>query len=134
MQDLLNASKSENLMINNSKRNSFLLTSLELTNTDIIPDDLATNESPINRYNDKSELQGTQKSQQEFKLSPMRWPMQIFFTMALVSNGFLMVGFSPVASILAEIYNCEKIIVDLQCLLFLICFIPGNFVVIKILD
>jgi hypothetical protein len=56
MQDLLNASKSENLMINNSKRNSFLLTSLELTNTDIIPDDLATNESPINRYNDKSEL------------------------------------------------------------------------------
>jgi len=32
--------------------------------------------------------------------------------MALLSNGFIMVGFSPVASEIAIAYGCDKSIVD----------------------
>jgi len=32
--------------------------------------------------------------------------------MGLLSNGFIMVGFSPVASDIAIAYDCEKFIVD----------------------
>ena len=49
----------------------------------------------------------------KFVLSPFRWPLEIFFFLALLSNGFMMVGFSPVASIIATTYDCPKIIVDL---------------------
>ncbi|CDW79334.1 UNKNOWN [Stylonychia lemnae] len=71
---------------------------------------------------------------QQFILDPMRWWIQIFFTMGLLSNGFIMVGFSPVASIIADAFKCDKFIVDAQCLMFLIMFIPANFIVIHCLD
>ncbi|CDW80057.1 UNKNOWN [Stylonychia lemnae] len=54
--------------------------------------------------------------------------------MALISDGFLMVGFSPVASVIADAFNCEKIIVDAQCLTFLVMFVPCNFLVIYALN
>ncbi|CDW84540.1 UNKNOWN [Stylonychia lemnae] len=45
-----------------------------------------------------------------------------------------MIGFSPVASVIAEAFGCKKILVDAQCLLFLIVFVPGNFLVIFALN
>jgi hypothetical protein len=45
-----------------------------------------------------------------------------------------MVGFSPIAGVVAIIYDCAPIIVQLQTLLFLIAFIPGNFIVIWVLN
>eukprot|EP00347_Sterkiella_histriomuscorum_P012556 403368114 len=83
---------------------------------------------------DFTSAENTGSTQIQYQLHPLRWWLQIFFTTALLSNGFIMVGFSPVSSNIAAIYNCQQIIVDLQCLLFLIMFIPANFLVIKVLD
>jgi len=54
--------------------------------------------------------------------------------MGLLSNGFLMVGFSPISTTVAITYNCPQIVVDAQVLMFLFMFIPANFLVIKVLD
>ncbi len=45
-----------------------------------------------------------------------------------------MIGFSPIAPIISKIYNCSIILVDIQLLLYTILFIPGNFIVIHILN
>ena len=60
--------------------------------------------------------------------------MQAFFTVSMIVSGFLMVGFSPISNTIAKIYDCSQIIVQLQTLLFLIAFIPGNFIVIWVLN
>lgn len=60
--------------------------------------------------------------------------MQAFLTMSMIVSGFLMVGFSPIASTVARIYSCDELIVQMQTLLFLIAFIPGNFLVISVLS
>ena len=41
-----------------------------------------------------------------------------------------MVGFSPVAAIVAQIYGCNIVLVELQMILFVLMFIPSNFIVI----
>ncbi|TNV79121.1 hypothetical protein FGO68_gene16126 [Halteria grandinella] len=43
-------------------------------------------------------------------------------------------GFSPVAEIIARIYNCSPIIVQLQTVIFILMFVPSNFIVIFVLD
>ncbi len=43
-----------------------------------------------------------------------------------------MVGFSPVADLVATIYDCSIILVEAQMILFVIVFIPANFVVMQI--
>lgn len=58
----------------------------------------------------------------------------MFFTAGMIVSGFLMVGFSPIASTISQIYGCEDIVVQLQTLLFLIAFIPGNFMTIVFLN
>ena len=45
-----------------------------------------------------------------------------------------MVGFSPVAAIVSQIYSCNIVIVELQMILFVIMFIPSNFVVIYMIN
>ena len=45
-----------------------------------------------------------------------------------------MVGFSPVAAIVSKIYSCNIVIVEMQMILFVIMFIPSNFVVIYMLN
>ena len=58
----------------------------------------------------------------------------MFFTMAMIVSGFLMVGFSPIASTIAKIYACDEVMVQVQTLIFLVAFIPGNFLVISVLN
>jgi hypothetical protein len=70
----------------------------------------------------------------KYTLYPFRWLMQAFFTVSMIVSGFLMVGFSPISNTIAKIYDCSQIIVQLQTLLFLIAFIPGNFIVIWVLN
>jgi hypothetical protein len=70
----------------------------------------------------------------QYTLYSFRWLMQAFFTMSMIVSGFLMVGFSPISETIAKIYDCSQIIVQLQTLLFLIAFIPGNFIVIWVLN
>jgi hypothetical protein len=60
--------------------------------------------------------------------------MQSFFTISMIISGFLMVGFSPISETISKIYECSEIIVQMQTLLFLIAFIPGNFIVIWVLN
>ncbi len=45
-----------------------------------------------------------------------------------------MIGFSPIAPIISELYSCSLILVDIQLLLYTILFIPANFLVIWILN
>jgi hypothetical protein len=52
----------------------------------------------------------------------------------MIVSGFLMVGFSPIANTVAAIYGCSEVLVQIQTLLFLVMFIPGNFIVIAILN
>jgi hypothetical protein len=47
----------------------------------------------------------------EYKLYPYRWSIQSFFSMCMVMSGFLMVGFSPISSSVAKIFDCEELIV-----------------------
>ena len=68
----------------------------------------------------------------EFKLYPCRWMLQFFFACCMISSGFLMVGFSPISNTIAAIYGCAPFIVQAQTLIFLIAFIPGNFIVIAV--
>ena len=42
-------------------------------------------------------------------------------------------GFSPVAEIISKLYGCDPILVQLQSIIFIVMFIPCNFVVIQIL-
>ncbi len=70
----------------------------------------------------------------QYTLYSFRWVMQAFFTVSTIVSGFLMVGFSPISETIAKIYDCSQIIVQLQTLLFLIAFIPGNFIVIWVLN
>ena len=70
----------------------------------------------------------------QYTLYSFRWVMQAFFTLSMIVSGFLMVGFSPITNTIAKIYDCSQIIVQLQTILFLIGFIPGNFIVIWVLD
>ncbi len=42
-------------------------------------------------------------------------------------------GFSPVAEIISKLYDCQPILVQLQSIIFIVMFIPSNFVVIQIL-
>lgn len=63
-----------------------------------------------------------------------RWVILTFFATSLIASGFCMVGFSPVGAVLAEIYEAPAILVNLCVLLYLIAFLPANFIVIKVLD
>ena len=45
-----------------------------------------------------------------------------------------MVGFSPIAPVIASIYGCKVFIVEVQALIFVIMYIPSNFAVIQILS
>lgn len=46
----------------------------------------------------------------------------------------MMNGFSPVAEIIANLYDCSPILVQLQTIIFIVVFIPSNFVVIAMLN
>ncbi len=50
---------------------------------------------------------------EEFKLYPYRWLMQAMFSFAFATSGFLMIGFSPVAPIIAQLYDCSLLVVDI---------------------
>jgi hypothetical protein len=65
-----------------------------------------------------------------YRLYPFRWTMQAMMTAAMISSGIMMVGFAPSASTIAKMYSCQEIFVQMQTLLFLVAFIPGNFLVI----
>jgi hypothetical protein len=46
----------------------------------------------------------------------------------------MMVGFSPIATTIAKLYGCNDIIVELQAILYVVMYIPANFVVIQVLS
>jgi hypothetical protein len=58
--------------------------------------------------------------------------MQLIFSFGFSVSGFLMIGFSPIAAIISNLYDCSLIVVDIQILLYVILFIPANFLVIHI--
>ena len=50
------------------------------------------------------------------------------FTTALAGSAFIMVGFAPISQVLAEIYEVHLLVVNLCVMIFLIGFVPMNFV------
>lgn len=69
---------------------------------------------------------------EQFKLYPYRWLMQFCFSLSFAVSGMLMVGFSPIAPVIAKIYSCNVFLVEVQAIIFVIMYIPSNFVVIKV--
>ena len=63
---------------------------------------------------------------------PYRWLLQFSFTLSLATTGIVMVGFSPVAELVADIYDCSMILVEAQMVIFIFVFIPSNFIVIHL--
>lgn len=59
--------------------------------------------------------------------------MQLMFSLCLGCSGFLMIGFSPIAPIISIVYDCSIILVDIQLLLYVILFIPANFVTLYVI-
>lgn len=59
--------------------------------------------------------------------------MQSLFALSMAATGFLMVGFSPVSDYIAAMYGISPFWVQLQTLIFLVAFVPGNFIVIMVL-
>lgn len=47
--------------------------------------------------------------------------------MAMASTSFLMVGFSPIANIISELYDCSHVLVELQTIMYTIAFVPASF-------
>jgi hypothetical protein len=45
-----------------------------------------------------------------------------------------MVGFSPIAAIVAKIYDCSMVLVEAQMIFFVFVFIPASFIVIHLLN
>ncbi|CDW86047.1 UNKNOWN [Stylonychia lemnae] len=70
------------------------------------------------------------KLETQYSLHPLRWWLQIFYAMGLLSDLFLMMGFSPVASVIADTFNCNKVIIDAQPFVYLIMFAPCNFLLL----
>jgi hypothetical protein len=66
--------------------------------------------SQLNKSDFSSTGNQTQ-SQSTYILYPYRWALQLVFCMCISSCGIFMNGFSPVAEIIAKIYNCSAIIV-----------------------
>ena len=77
---------------------------------------------------------GKFKMSGEYRLYNFRWLIQIMFTTCMISSGMMMVGFAPVATTISKIYSCKEIFIQIQTLIFLVAFIPGNFLVINILN
>ncbi len=48
----------------------------------------------------------------------------------MASAQLLMVGFTPIAQIIAIVYDCSPRVVELQSLIFLAAFVPANFLAI----
>lgn len=59
--------------------------------------------------------------------------MQLAFSLAMASSSVLMVGFSPIASVISKLFDCSVVIVEAQTLIFLAAFIPANFIAIHML-
>ena len=55
------------------------------------------------------------------------------FSFAFAVSGFLMIGFSPIAIIISKLYGCSLISVNVQILIYVILFIPANFLVINLM-
>jgi hypothetical protein len=52
----------------------------------------------------------------------------------MASTGVLMVGFSAIAPIISNLYKCSVVIVEAQTILFIIVYLPTNFIVIHLLN
>lgn len=70
----------------------------------------------------------------KYVLYGYRWLLLICCLLAAISNGFLMVGFSPIADNLSKIFDSPSILIQIHTMIFLMAYIPGNFIVIWILD
>jgi hypothetical protein len=74
-----------------------------------------------------------QGTEEEFKLYPYRWKLQVAFSLAVISTNVLGVGFSPISEVISVIFNCNVLVVEGQTLIFLACFIPASFIGIHLL-
>ena len=50
---------------------------------------------------------------EKFKLYPYRWVMQAMLVFGFGTSGFMMIGFSPIAPIIAKLYGCSLVVVDI---------------------
>lgn len=69
-----------------------------------------------------------------FLIDSYRWYIMIAFAGNLISSGFCMVGFSSIAALICAIFDTPTLVPTLCVLLYLIAFIPMNFVVITMLS
>jgi MFS family permease len=67
---------------------------------------------------------------EEFTQYGQRWVILLAFSLSCLSLGIIQNGFSPIAGIVAVLYNCEPLLVQAQTIIIIAMFVPSNFVVI----
>lgn len=55
----------------------------------------------------KGSLQDDPLEEQTFKVYGYRWAVQLAFCLSMSSTALIMVGFSPIAHIISELYDCS---------------------------
>ena len=69
-----------------------------------------------------------------YRVYTYRWTLLASFSFGLAASGFCMVGFSAVSQIIAEVYDTTEFMLSLCVLVFLIMYVPSNFVVLWVLN
>lgn len=68
-----------------------------------------------------------QTSASQYSLSNRRWPLNIFYSTSVVGSALGMLGFSPITTVMQEIYQVGDFEVQLLMLVFVIFYIPLMF-------
>ncbi len=82
-----------------------------------------TNESMNDSFVDKSAL---------ITSYPYRWILLFAFCLVMATTSILSLGFSPIASTISVLYDCDILIVEMQTWIFFLVYIPANFFAIYI--
>ena len=69
-----------------------------------------------------------------YKTTPLRWVILVCFILVLTTGAWVMVSFSPVSSIVADVYGVSAVIVNSCVVVFLLSFIVFNFMSVWALE
>ncbi len=83
---------------------------------------------------DDEEIIESPITQRQYVVTPYRWVLLSCFSLALAGSGFCMVGFSAVATVLVSIYDTSDFMLSFCVLIYLILYVPANFVVMFLLN
>jgi len=70
----------------------------------------------------------------EYKTSPYRWFLLMQYSLAVTSSAYMMMTFSPISKITAEVFGVDDIIVNSCVMVFLVTYVVLNFICVQALE